>query len=96
MDVEQSAREPLYTLRNIATGAVTQTHDPGLAMTTGKWEDVGKFKVPVLRGLAGRLPLFHDGSANNLTAVGVFYNQRFQIGLSSQEIGELASFLATL
>jgi hypothetical protein len=88
--------QPLYTLRNIQSGAVTQTTDPGLAMTTGKWADIGKFKVPVLRGLAGRLPLFHNGTANNTTSVVVFYNSRFNIGLSQQEVTDLANFLNTL
>jgi cytochrome c peroxidase len=92
----QGAGEPLYTLRNVSTGQTVQTVDPGLAMTTGKWADVGKFKVPVLRGLAARLPLFHDGSAHDLVAVGRFYNGRLKIGLSSQDINDLASFLATL
>jgi hypothetical protein len=94
--VDRSAVMPLYTLRNLSTGAVVQTHDPGLALTTGKWVDIGKFKVPVLRGLAGRLPLFHDGSATSITSVIVFYNQRFQIGLSTQEVNDLVNFLATL
>src|SRR5207249_9022932 len=47
---------PLYTLRNRATGATVDTTDPGRALITGKWEDVGAFKVPILRGLAARAP----------------------------------------
>jgi hypothetical protein len=85
-----------YTLQNITTGATVSTHDPGLAMTTGKWQDIGKIKVPVLRGLAARQPLFHDGSASNITSVVGFYNARFSIGLSSQDIFDLANFLGTL
>ena len=34
------------------TGAVRKTTDPGRALLTGKWKDIGKFKGPVLRGLA--------------------------------------------
>jgi hypothetical protein len=87
---------PLYTLRNISTGQTIQTVDPGLAMTTGKWVDIAKFKVPILRGLAGRLPLFHDGSGTSIDAVIVFYNGRFRIGLSAGDIQDLATFLGTL
>jgi cytochrome c peroxidase len=92
----RSLDQPLYTLRNIRSGQTLQTTDPGLAMTTGKWADIGKFKVPVLRGLAGRMPLFHDGSAHNFVAVVDFYNGRFKIGLSSTDVVDLANFLATL
>ncbi|UUZ50184.1 hypothetical protein LP420_09495 [Massilia sp. B-10] len=45
---------PLYTLRNSATGVQVQTSDPGVAMVTGKWNDIGKFKTPNLRGAAAR------------------------------------------
>ena len=48
---------PLYTLRNVITGELAQTTDPGRAMVTGKWRDVGKFKGPILRRLAARPPL---------------------------------------
>src|SRR5262249_17527246 len=43
---------PLYTMRNKATGVSRQTTDPGRALITGKWKDIGRFKGPVLRGLA--------------------------------------------
>ena len=54
---------PVITLQNIATGQTVQTTDPGRALITGKWADIGKFKVPVLRGLSSRAPYFHNGSA---------------------------------
>ena len=57
---------PLYTLRNKTTGATIQTTDPGRALITGKWKDIGRFKGPVLRGLAARAPYFHNGSAKDL------------------------------
>jgi hypothetical protein len=37
---------PLYTLRNKITGATVRTTDPGRALITGKWADIGKFKDP--------------------------------------------------
>ena len=84
---------PLYTLRNTATNAVIQTTDPGRALVTGKWKDVGRFKGPVLRGLAARPPYFHNGSAATLTDVVQFYNERFHIGLTDAEVSDLAAFL---
>jgi cytochrome c peroxidase len=87
---------PLYTLRNKATGATIQTTDPGVALLSGKWEEIGRFKVPVLRALASRGPYFHDGSAKDLREVVEFYNTRFEMKLSLQEISDLTAFLKAL
>ena len=43
---------PLYTLRHKASGETVQTTDPGRALISGKWNDIGRFKGPILRGLA--------------------------------------------
>ena len=87
---------PLYTLRHKVTGEVTQTTDPGRAMVTGKWADVGKFKGPVLRGLAARAPYFHNGAAATLDEALDFYEKRFQLGLSPEERADLIAFLKSL
>lgn len=87
---------PLYTLTNIRTGQVVQTTDPGLAMLTGKWADIGKFKGPNLRGLAARAPYFHNGSAATLRDVVDFYDTRFHIGMSEQQKHDLVAFLSAL
>jgi cytochrome c peroxidase len=87
---------PLYTLKNTATGETIQTSDPGRALVTGKWADIGKFKGPILRGLAARAPYFHNGSAGTLRDAVSFYNTRFDIKLSDQEITDLIAFLKTL
>jgi hypothetical protein len=87
---------PLYTLRNDATGQITQTTDPGRALITGKWADVGKFKGPILRGLAARAPYFHNGSTASLGDVVDFYNSRFNIGLTTQDRHDLEAFLSAL
>ena len=70
--------------------------DPGKALLTGQCTDIGKTKGPILRGLAARAPYFHNGSAANLSQVVNFYNQRFQMGLTSQQIADLINFLQTL
>ena len=87
---------PLYVLRNLSTNEKIATTDPGRALVTGKWKDVGKFKGPVLRSLASRPPYFHNGSAADLGAVVDFYNQRFSIGFTEQEKADLVAFLKTL
>jgi hypothetical protein len=92
----RTADMPLYTLRNKTTGATTQTMDPGRALITGKWKDIGRFKGPVLRGLAARAPYFHNGSAKDVEAVIDFYDTRFDIGLTQQEKDDLVAFLRAL
>lgn len=87
---------PLYTLRNTSTGAIVRTTDPGLALITGKWKDIGRFKGPVLRGLAARPPYFHNGSAASLDDVVDFYDTRFAMHLSLREKRDLAAFLRAL
>jgi hypothetical protein len=87
---------PLYTLRNKATGATIQTTDPGRALITGKWKDIGRFKGPVLRALATRAPYFHNGMAADLDEAVEFYNTRFSIGLTPDEKADLVLFLRTL
>jgi cytochrome c peroxidase len=87
---------PVYTLRNRVTGELKVTTDPGRALITGKWKDVGRFKGPILRGLAGRAPYFHNGSAPDLATVVDFYDQRFAIGLTDQEKADLVAFLRSL
>jgi hypothetical protein len=92
----RTADMPLYTLRNLATGEVRKTSDPGRALLTGKWKDIGKFKGPVLRGLASRAPYFHNGLAADLEKVIDFYNTRFSAGFTDQEKADLVAFLESL
>jgi cytochrome c peroxidase len=87
---------PLYTVRNRTTGDLVQTTDPGRAMVTGKWRDLGKFKGPILRALAARPPYFHDGSAASLADVVAFYETRFHLRLTDREKADLIAFLRAL
>ncbi|MBS0432698.1 MAG: hypothetical protein JSS21_09890 [Proteobacteria bacterium] len=87
---------PLYTLTNNSTGESIQTTDPGVAMLTGKWADIGKFKGPNLRGLAARAPYFHNGFAPTLLDVVNFYDTRFDIGMTAQQKSDLVAFLSAL
>ena len=87
---------PVYTLRNITTGNTVDTTDPGRAMVTGHWADIGRFKGPVLRGLSARTPYFHNGSAATLDEVITFYENRFHLGLTPQERADLIAFLRSL
>jgi cytochrome c peroxidase len=75
------------------TGETLQTTDPGRALVTGKWKDVGRFKGPILRSVAARAPYFHNGSAPDLRAVVDFYDTRFGVGFTTAEKADLVAFL---
>jgi hypothetical protein len=99
---------PLYTLQQkcVTLGDGTQVigpscpavsvTDPGRALISGKFADIGKFKGPILRGLAARAPYFHNGSAADLGAVVDFYNERFGAGIVGQDKEDLIAFLRAL
>ena len=87
---------PVITLQNKVTQEIKVTTDPGRALVTGLWKDIGKMKGPVLRGLAARAPYFHNGSAATLGDVIDFYEKRFDIGLTQQEKADLIAFLNAL
>ncbi len=87
---------PVITLQNKTTYEIKTTTDPGRALITGQWKDIGRMKGPILRGLASRAPYFHNGSAATLGDVVDFYNKRFNVGFTPQEKKDLIAFLNTL
>ena len=91
---------PAFTIhcdKGPLAGQAFFTFDPGRAMITGKCEDIGKVKVPALRGLAARAPYFHNGSAADIPAVVNFYQRRFfTFSLNAQEQTDLTNFLNSL
>jgi cytochrome c peroxidase len=90
---------PVFTLHcdhGPLQGRTYRVTDIGRGLISGNCEDIGKFKGPILRGLAARAPYFHNGSAATLLDVVKFYNSRFGIGLTDQQEKDLAAFLATL
>ena len=82
------------------------TFDIGLAATTARVADIGRFKVPQLRGIANLAPYFHDNSAATLEEVIDYfdspeYNQskdgrHFPIHLNHKQKSDLLEFLLIL
>ena len=87
---------PVITLQNKTTHEIKTTTDPGRALITGLWKDIGRLKGPILRALPSRAPYFHNGSADSLSDVVDFYDKRFHIGLTPSEKEDLIAFLSTL
>jgi len=80
----------------LPTDTCKTTTDLGQALIDGKFDHLGKIKGPILRGLAGRAPYFHNGSAGTLADVVDFYNARFELNLTQQQKDNLVAFLKTL
>ena len=90
---------PVFTLtctQGPLAGTVYHVTDAGKAMISGQCKDIGRFKGPILRGLASRAPYFHNGSAATLTDAVNFYDQRFAIGFTDQQKIDLVNFLNSL
>jgi cytochrome c peroxidase len=94
-----SRRKPdmaVYTLQRTGTEETRQTTDWGRAGVTGLWEDVNRFKVPSLRGLAARPSYFHNGLAATLPEVLTFYESSRGFTFSDPDRADLLAFLNAL
>lgn len=90
---------PLYTLRKRVgedAGVERQTTDPGLALRTGRWADVDRFKTPSLRGAAARAPYFHNGIAPTLRDAVLHYERAQGFVFTPEEREDLVAFLEAL
>jgi mono/diheme cytochrome c family protein len=54
------------------------------------------YRTSPLRGVWQHAPYFHDGSAPTLEAVGQTYNTKMGLGLTAQQIADLAQYLKSL
>jgi cytochrome c peroxidase len=59
-------------------------------------KDAGRFKRPILRGLAARPPYFHNGFADSLDGVVEFYDTRFAMQLNPRGKRDLVAILRSL
>ena len=75
---------------------IVETTDPGLGLRSGRFADLGKMKVPSLRGLAARAPYFHNGIAADLTAVVRHYEAELGFAFTAGEEVDLVAFLEAL
>ena len=87
---------PVFRVTNRATGAAEEVTDLGRAALTGRFADLSKQKGPTLRGLSARAPYFHNGAADSIDEVISFYDRRFHIGFTSQEVADLRAFLQSI
>jgi cytochrome c peroxidase len=87
---------PLYTFRNRLTGEVRQLTDAGRGNVTGTWSDLGRFKTPTIRALAGRAPYFHNGIAATLEDVIRHHEAQLGFMFTDQQRADLAAFLRAL
>jgi mono/diheme cytochrome c family protein len=72
--------------------SVVEPEDPSYAARSA----TKQYRTSPLRGLWQHAPYFHDGSAATLDEVGQRYNARLSLGLTAQEIADLAQYLKSL
>jgi len=77
-------------------GRVIYSVDPGYALTTGKCADIGKITIQSMRGLAARAPYFANGSVVSIRNIVEFYNRRFYMDMTDQEIEDLTNLMSVL
>jgi cytochrome c peroxidase len=86
----------VYTFQSRATGQTLATTDPGLGIRDGAFANLGKFKVPNLRGLLARAPYFHGGTADDLPAVVRHYEAALGFIFTAEQEADLVAFLEAL
>ena len=87
---------PLFRITCRATGHITESTDPGLALTTGKCADIGSVVVQQLQGLSARAPYFSNGSAATLADVVNFYDRRSSLHYTAAQKQALVDYLTIL
>ncbi len=79
--------------------ACASCHIPGALFTDGRVHDVGsggRFKTPTLLNSADSAPYFHDGRAADFAAVVAHFDQRFGLGLTGRDRGDLVAYLQAI
>ncbi len=91
---------PIFLVSGCKTSAgqpvAFYTTDLGKGTISGLCSDVNRLKGPILRGLAGRAPYFHNGAAATLMQAVNFYDQRFSMNLTEEQKHQLVAFLNSL
>jgi hypothetical protein len=70
--------------------------DAGQGNVNGRFDDLGKFKTPTIRGLAARAPYFHNGIAETLEDVVRHYERFLNFQFTHRERDDLVAFLNAL
>jgi hypothetical protein len=70
-----------------------KNHDLGTSKGFDAYSHDGAFDTPTLLSAKFTAPYFHDGSQPTLRAVNQWFNKRFKLGLTKQEIGDLTAFV---
>ncbi|MFC5523838.1 c-type cytochrome [Polaromonas jejuensis] len=84
------------------TDANSRLHPPGDSMAEPETPSYAsrsatkQYRTSPLRGVWQHAPYFHDGSAATLGDVAQTYNTKLQLGLTAQEVADLAEYLKSL
>lgn len=73
-----------------------QRHDIGTAKGYDDFSKDRSLDTPTLLGVAFTAPYFHDGSQPTLRGVVDWFNGEYKLGLSEEELADLASYVSTV
>ena len=85
---------PLYT--DINRGVLHRPAETGMDPAYALRTTTKRYRTTPLRALWQHPPYFHNGSAPTLEAVVEKYNDRQSLGLTAEEISDLAQYLKSL
>ena len=72
--------------------SMAEPETPSYASRTATWQ----YRTSPLRGVWQHAPYFHDGSAATLEDVAQTYNRKRALGLTAQDVADLAQYLKSL
>ncbi len=73
-----------------------QRHDIGTARGYEPYSQDRALDTPTLLGIKYTAPYFHDGSQPTLRAVNEWFNNTYQLGLTSSELDDLTTYVETV
>ena len=71
-------------------------HDLGVVAGSSPFSRDGALDTPTLLGIKHTDPYFHDGSQPTVRGVSDWFNERFGLGLTERELGDLTSYVETV
>ena len=71
-------------------------HDLGVVSGSSPFSRDGALDTPTLLGIKHTAPYFHDGSQPTIRGVSDWFNERFGLGLTERELGDLTSYVETV
>jgi mono/diheme cytochrome c family protein len=91
-----TCHDPNTSFTDVNRNVLHEPAETGMNAAYAQRTTQKKYRTTPLKGLWQHPPYFHDGSAPTVEAVVDHYNQRLNLGLSTQQRADLAQYLKSL